>query len=69
LLIFLIRKMKFFERPELRPQLRKGPRILLRRTLWAYPARQKYLDSRVKPGNDELLLLLFYGVEGGLIIA
>ena len=27
--------------------------------------RSKKLDSRVKPGNDELLVILFYGVEGG----
>jgi hypothetical protein len=26
--------------------------------------RSKKLDPRVKPGNDELLVLLFYGVEG-----
>jgi len=27
--------------------------------------RSKKLDSRVKPVNDELLVILFYGVEGG----
>jgi hypothetical protein len=31
--------------------------------------RSKKLDSRVKPGNDELLVILFYRAEGGIIIA